>query len=85
MDFLAQNNAKLLLWPPKSSDINALDIMVLHKRKLDCDNFQNVYALRDLLWRDWDALPLRYLQNLVSSIRRRCVAVTNAHGGHTLY
>lgn len=85
-NFLHQNNVDVLPWPSMSPDMNPIEhVWSYLKRKLHDNNLRNVVQLRNFITREWAALPQRFLQNLVASMRRRCVALVNANGGHTRY
>lgn len=46
---------------------------------------QNLLQLATALEEEWNNIPGHVIQRYVSSVRRRCVAVLNAGGGHKLY
>jgi hypothetical protein len=41
--------------------------------------------LERFLQQEWMAIPQIEIQTLVQSMRRRCIAVRDANGGHTRY
>jgi hypothetical protein len=44
-----------------------------------------VATLRQALLEEWNNMPKRVIQNIILSMRRRCVACITARGGHTKY
>ena len=42
-------------------------------------------TLRQALLEEWNNMPQRVIQNIILSMRRRCVACITARGGHTKY
>ena len=53
------------------------------RRRLNPPN--NVNVLRAALLEEWNNIPQGDINKLVLSMRRRCQAVSIAHGGHTRY
>ena len=45
----------------------------------------SLQELRDTLAEEWNAIPREVWRNLILSMRRRCLAVVQANGGHTRY
>ena len=84
--FLQNNNIPVLPWPYMSPDMNPIEhAWAYMKRKLHGNNLRTVVELRNFIIREWDDLPQHFLQNLVRFMRRRCVALVNANGGHSRY
>jgi transposase len=44
-----------------------------------------VATLRQALLEEWNNMPKRVIQNIILSMRRRCVACITTRGGHTKY
>ena len=42
-------------------------------------------TLRQALLEEWNNMPQRVIQNIILSMRRRCVACITARGGHRKY
>ena len=42
-------------------------------------------TLRQALLEEWNNMPQRVIQNIILSMRRRCVACITVRGGHTKY
>lgn len=84
--FLQQNNIHVLRWPSMSPDMNPIEhVWAYLKNKLQDNNIHTRIQLQNFLVREWAALPQRFLQKLVMSMRRRCVALIAANGRHTRY
>ena len=45
----------------------------------------NIQQLRKAIEEEWDNIPQATINSLINSMRRRCVAVHDADGGHTRY
>ena len=89
LEYLRNHNVDFIDdWPSKSPDLNPikhlwdnLDRRV--RRRLNPPN--NVNELRAALLEEWNNIPQADINKLVLSMRRRCQAVSIAHGGHTRY
>ena len=46
---------------------------------------RNVRELQNALVDEWNNIPRQEIQKLTRSMRRRCMALVNANGGHTRY
>ncbi|KAL0155520.1 hypothetical protein M9458_049783, partial [Cirrhinus mrigala] len=45
----------------------------------------NIRQLRTATEEEWTNIPQATINNLINSVRRRCVALREANGGHTRY
>ncbi len=45
----------------------------------------NIQQLRTAIEEEWTNIPQATINNLINSMRRRCVALREANGGHTRY
>jgi hypothetical protein len=45
----------------------------------------NIQQLRTAIEEEWDDIPQTTINSLINSVRRRCVALHEANGGHTRY
>lgn len=86
--FLQRNNVNVLSWPSKSPDLNPiehlwdeLDRRVRQRQPAP----QSLQQLANALQAEWANIPQQFIQNLTSSMGRRCQAVIDANGGHTRY
>lgn len=87
-EFLNQNNVDMLDWPSKSPDLSPIEHVwdELGRRvRMRRPQPQNLLQLATALEEEWNNIPGHVIQRYVSSMRRRCVAVLNAGGGHTRY
>ena len=55
------------------------------KKRIRKHQLDNVRDLQNAIRREWQRLPLGYIQRLVRYMRRRCDAVFKANGWHTRY
>ena len=58
---------------------------ILGRRVWERANVRNLRDLEQALHAEWLNIPMRDVNKLISSMRRRCTAVMNANGGHTPY
>ena len=85
-EWKADDNIRVLEWPPQSPDLNPIENLwrELGKsvRRQRCGNLNN---LRQALVAEWDRIPVRLCRKLVRSMPRRIQAVIRARGGYTKY
>jgi len=85
--FLQQQNVHVLDWPVKSPDLSHIEHVwdVLGRRVRRRRNQPtNLQELAQALTEEWDSIPANVIQRYNGSMRRRCNAVIQAIGGHTL-
>ena len=78
----------VLPWPSKSPDLNPIEHLwdELERRVRDRPHQPtSLQQLRQALQEEWDAIPRDVWRHLIGSMRRRCLAVVDADGGHTRY
>lgn len=87
-DFLQAENVDVMIWPAYSPDLSpiehlwdALDRRVRQRLPAPA----NIGELRLALTEEWQNIPQATIDRLIGSMRRRCVAVQQADGGHTRY
>lgn len=87
-EFMQQNNVTRMEWPAYSPDLapieHAWDLLGRRVRE-NHPPPQDLRQLAQWLTQEWQAIPQNTLQNLVTSMRRRCVECVAARGGHTRY
>ncbi|KAJ8356626.1 hypothetical protein SKAU_G00194200 [Synaphobranchus kaupii] len=88
MDFLNKHGVVVLDWPPYSPDMNPIehiwDILGRRIRRRPAPP-QNLVQLRVALQEEWDCIPQRQINGLVTSVPRRINTLQDANGGHTRY
>jgi transposase len=87
-DFLQDRNVSVLPWPAKSLDLNPIEhVWDLLDRRVRARAIppRNVQELAGAFVEEWGNTSQQELTNLVQSMRRRCIPVLNAAGGHTKY
>ena len=86
--YLERETIERMEWPAKSPDLNpiehAWDIL---QRAVSARPVQptTLQELKNALVAEWRLIPQNRIQNLITSMRRRCRAVINARGRHTRY
>lgn len=87
-DFLQQSGVPVLPWPPYSPDLSPIEHLWDHlDRRLRARDPppQTIPQLRLAIQEEWDNFPQYRIGRLIASMRRRCLAVQEARGGHTRY
>ena len=88
MRYLQNNNIDVLEWPSVSPDLSPIEHLwdKLDRRiRRRLVQLQTLQALTQALIQEWAAIPMITVRRLIRSMRRRCVSVINARGGHTRY
>ncbi len=86
--FLEAENIPVLAWPAYSPDMSpiehvwdALDRRIRQRVPVPA----NIQQLHTAIEEEWINIPQATINNLINSMRRRCVALREANGGHTRY
>ncbi len=86
--FLEAENIPVLAWPTYSPDMSpiehvwdALDRYIRQRVPVPA----NIQQLRTAIEEEWTNITQATIYNLINSMRRRCVALREANGGHTRY
>ena len=85
---LADANITLLDWPAMSPDCNPIEhVWAELKRRLNQRDPPptTVVQLRQAATDVWNDVPLRFINNLIDSMKSRIQAVITSQGGHTKY
>ena len=89
MNLLQANNVKVLNWPAKSPDISPIellwDYLQVGRKVRGRNNVSSVMDLERALHQKWNRILIAVIQRLISSMRRRCVAVCAMNRDHTRY
>ena len=86
--FLADENVNLFYYPALSPDLNPIENLwriIARAVYADGRQFDSVGQLKNAIEHEWENIPLSTLENLVSSMPRRCIAVIQAKGAITKY
>ncbi|CAH2253483.1 Hypothetical predicted protein [Pelobates cultripes] len=86
--FLEAENITVLAWPPYSLDMSPIEHVwdTLDRHIPQCvPGPANIQQLRKAIEEEWTNIPQTTINNLVNSMRRRCVALREANGDHTRY
>jgi transposase len=87
-EHLQHRGIQRMQWPSCSSDLNPIkhlwDLLGRAVRNR-VNNATTVQDLRQIVVDEWDAIPQQRVQRLISSMRRRCQAVTAVFGGSSHY
>uniref|UniRef100_A0A8C6LIM2 Tc1-like transposase DDE domain-containing protein n=1 Tax=Nothobranchius furzeri TaxID=105023 RepID=A0A8C6LIM2_NOTFU len=86
--FLEAENVPVLAWPAYSPDMSPVEHVwdVLDRRiRQRVPVPTNIQQLRTAIEEEWSNIPQATIDNLINSMRRRCVALREANGGHTRY
>ncbi len=83
--FLEAENIPVLAWPAYSPDMSPIEYVSLDRcirqRVPVPANISNFAAIEE----EWTNITQVTINNLINSMRRRCVALREANGGHTRY
>ncbi len=86
--FLEADNIPVLVWPAYSPDMSpiehvwdALDRCIRQRVPVPA----NIQQLHTAIEEEWTNISQATINNLINFMRRRCVALREANGGHTRY
>ena len=75
-------------WPARSLDLNPIEHawdILQHGISARHVQPRTLQELNDALVAEWRLIPPKRIQTLITSMRRTCRAVIDAHGRHTRY
>ena len=82
------NDIEVMVWPAQSPDINPIEHLWVHLKKV-LNQYpkpaKGVHELWERVVEEWNKIPPETCQNLIESMPRRIQAVIKAKGGHTKY
>jgi hypothetical protein len=87
-NFLNDNLIRTLPWPALSPDLHPIEHLwgELGRRVRSRVNPpESIDQLQRALTDEWNNIPQAFDMRRIGSMRRRCLAVINARGGHTRY
>ena len=82
MNFLNTNHIHNLPWAALSPDGYLWDELGRHVRRR-VNPPESIDQLQRVLTDEWNNIPQASVMHLIGFMRRRCIAVINARGGHT--
>ena len=86
LQFFQTEGIQVLHWPPQSPDLNPIENLWGYlKDRLEAIEIHSMVELSDAVYREWAAIPVEVLENLIDSMPRRVHAVITAGGRHTKY
>ncbi len=86
--FLVAENIPVLAWPAYSPDMSPIEhVWDAQDRRIRqrVPVPANIQQLRTAIEEEWTNIPQATINNLINSMRRRCVALHEANGGHNRY
>uniref|UniRef100_A0A672M6Z5 Tc1-like transposase DDE domain-containing protein n=1 Tax=Sinocyclocheilus grahami TaxID=75366 RepID=A0A672M6Z5_SINGR len=86
--FLEAENIPVLAWPAYSPDMSPIEHVwdALDRRiRQSVPVAANIQQFRTAIEEEWTNILQATIKNLINSMRRRCVALREANGGHTRY
>ncbi len=86
--FLEDENNLVLAWPAYSLDMSIIEHVwdALDQRiRQHVPVPANIQQVRTAIEEEWTNIPQATINNLINSMRSRCVALREANGGHTRY
>ena len=84
--FLEEQGIERLVWPPNSPDLNPIEHLWDQLKQSVYARVNDDTTLADLpliIQQEWAAIPKQRVTRLINSMRRRCQAVIDIHGGYT--
>lgn len=88
-EYLEEEQIRVMDWPPQSPDLNPIenlwDYVERELRNKYPQKFTKKDDLAKALLETWRQIPQPYIDNLISSMQRRCLAVIKSKGFATKY
>ena len=88
IQWFEDNDIEVMVWPAQSPDINPIEHLWVHLKKV-LNQYQKPAKGVHELWKrvveEWNKIPPETSQNLIESMPRRIQAVVKAKGVYTKY
>ena len=86
-NILRIHNVNMSQWPARSPDLSPIEHLCDHLRRQvrERHDVNNIRDLERALQAEWVRISLQVIRKLICSMRRRCLVVLAADGGHTRY
>jgi hypothetical protein len=76
----------VIQFPPYSPDLNPMENLWIElEKRVEKYNATTLDGLQDAIAEEWDKTSLDFLKTLSHSMPKRCQAVIDANGQHTMY
>ena len=86
MDFLRKQAPEVMEWPSNSPDVNPVEnLWSIIKRRVEKRKPSNLDELDDFLHEEWEKIDLSLLNNLIKSMKTRCLALIDSKGERINY
>ena len=86
MDFLRKQAPEVMEWPSNSPGVNPVENLWSHiKRSVEKRKPSNLDELNDFLHEKWETIDLYLLNNLIKSMKTRCLALIDSKGERINY
>ncbi len=83
--FLEAEDIPVLAWPAYSPDMSSIEYVWDWRIRQRVPVPANIQQLRTAIEEEWTNIQQDTINNLINSMRRRCVALCEANCGHTRY
>ena len=84
--WLDENQVNVMPWPAPSADLNPSEnIWMMVKRQIGNKIFQNGNDLMIQIEKEWNAIPIEYINKLIASMSNRCREVIKNKGFATKF
>ncbi|CAF3374009.1 unnamed protein product [Rotaria socialis] len=84
--FLEKEVPEMIDWPSNSPDINPIENMwSILKRRVEKQNPSNIDELDQFLHEEWQKVETNIINNLVNSMKSRCLAIIDSKGERINY
>lgn len=85
-EFLEVKKVEMLDWPAQSPDLNPIEnLWGILKRRVRGQRFSSTKALFEALKTEWESIPMKTINSLITLMPKRCEAVIKNNGYWTKY